>query len=47
MKMLEEASVYAKKQVRLVEMRFQGKDHATLLNYNEALYLKCAVLNVL
>lgn len=47
MKMLEEAAIYTKKQVKLVEMRFQGKDHATLLNYNEALYLKCAVLNVL
>lgn len=47
MKMIEETSIYTKKRVKLVEMRFQGKDHATLLNYNEALYLKCAVLNVL
>ena len=47
MKMIEEASIYTKKRVKLVEMRFQGKDHATLLNYNEALYLKCAVLSVL
>lgn len=32
---------------KLVEYRFQGKDHATLIGTEQSLYLKVAILNVL
>ncbi len=46
-KMIEEASNYSGVKTRLTELRFQGKDHATLLSLDEALYLKVAVLNII
>lgn len=46
-KMIEESTNYSGVKARLVELRFQGKDHANLLSLPEALYLKVAVLNVL
>ena len=46
MKMIEESVVRSKVTGRLVELRFQGRDHATLLNYQEALYLKVGIINV-
>lgn len=47
MKMIEEAVHHSKKMVKLVDLKFQGKDHASLLNMDEALYLKVAVLKVI
>lgn len=47
MKMIEEASSYSGVKTRLMELRFQGKDHAMLLALPESLYLKVAILNVL
>ena len=46
MKMIEEASNYSGVKTRLMELRFQGKDHGMLLALPEALYLKVAILNV-
>ena len=47
MKMIEESSNFSGVKTRLVELRFQGKDHAMLLSLPESLYLKVAILNVL
>lgn len=47
MKMIEESIVRSKLKCKLVEMRMQGKDHAMMINLQEALYLKVAVINVL
>ena len=47
MKMIEESSNFSSVKTRLVELRFQGKDHAMLLSLPESLYLKVAILNVL
>lgn len=46
LQMLQEASADAKKQVQMIEFRTQGKDHPTLLGFEESLYLKCVVLRV-
>jgi 23S rRNA (cytosine1962-C5)-methyltransferase len=35
------------KRVKLVELRAQGKDHASILGYDEGVYLKVAVLYLL
>ena len=47
MRMIEESCNYSGVKTRLVELRFQGKDHAMMTNLTESLYLKVAVLNVL
>ena len=47
MKMLEESIAHSKRICKLVELRMQGKDHAMMMNLQEALYLKVAVINVL
>ncbi len=47
MKMIEESSNFSGVKTRLVELRFQGKDHAMLLSLPESLYLKVAILNVI
>ena len=46
-KMIEESVARSGKQCKLVELRMQGKDHATLMNLQESLYLKVAVICVL
>ncbi len=46
LQMLQDASADAKKQVQMIEFRTQGKDHPTLLGFEESLYLKCVVLRV-
>lgn len=46
-KMIAESANYSNKEVKLMELRFQGKDHAALLSLGEALYLKVAILKVL
>lgn len=45
--MLKESVSASGVDARLVELRTQGKDHATLIGTDEALYLKVAVLHVL
>ncbi len=47
MKMIEESSSFSGVKTRLMELRFQGKDHAMLLSLPESLYLKVAILNVI
>lgn len=47
MKMIEEAVRNSKVKIKLVEIKFQGKDHASLINMNESLYLKVAYLKVM
>lgn len=44
--MLRSAARDAGRQVRLIEMRSQGKDHPVLLSMPETEYLKCAFLEV-
>ncbi len=45
--MLAKASNESGKRVKLVELRTQGKDHASLIGFEESVYLKVAVLYVL
>lgn len=45
--MLAKASNECGKRVKLVELRTQGKDHASLIGFEESVYLKVAVLYVL
>ena len=47
MKMIEESIYRCKLKCKLVELRMQGKDHSTLINLQEGLYLKVAVIKVL
>ena len=47
LKMINEAINHANKKAKLVDLRFQGKDHASLLNMDEALYLKVAVIQIM
>lgn len=42
--MLAEAAKEADATVKLVELRQQGKDHASIIGFEESLYLKVAVL---
>lgn len=47
MKMIEEAVRNSKVKAKLVEIKFQGKDHASLINMTESLYLKVAYIKVM
>lgn len=47
MNMLSESIYESKVKAKLVEMRYQGKDHATLFGTEQSLYLKVAVIKVL
>ena len=42
--MLAQSAREAGKRVKLVELRTQGKDHASLIGFDESIYLKVAVL---
>ena len=44
LQMITESSLRARVKTKLIELRTQAKDHATLLGLDEALYLKVAVL---
>ena len=46
LKMINEAISHANIKAKLINLSFQGKDHASLLNMDEALYLKVAVIQV-
>ncbi len=45
--MVNEAARDAKKRIRLVEFRTQGKDHPILPQAVETKYLKCMILQVM
>lgn len=47
MKMISESIAHAKVEAKLIDLSFQGKDHASLLNMDEALYLKVAIIQVM
>lgn len=47
LEMIKESVLDSKVKGRLVEVRAQGKDHATLIGSDEALYLKVAVVQVM
>jgi len=42
-----DASKDAKKSIRLIEYRTQSKDHPYLIGYNESLYLKCYIFQII
>lgn len=44
--MLKEASIDAKRRIRLLEMRYQSLDHPMLLVTDESTYLKCAIIYI-
>lgn len=46
LQMIKESIVDSKRQVRLLDFKFQSFDHPMLLNVDETVYLKCAVLYV-
>lgn len=45
--MIKDAALDSKRQVRLLDFRFQSIDHPMLLSEEESIYLKCAVLYVI
>lgn len=45
--MIEESVFESKRKCKIVEMRYQGKDHATVVGNDQSLYLKVAVIKVL
>ncbi len=47
MQMIEESIVRSGKNCKLIELRMQGKDHAMMMNLQESLYLKVAVICVM
>lgn len=46
-KMLLEAARDAKRTLRIIESRIQAKDHPVISGYNESLYLKCVIMQVI
>lgn len=47
LEMIKESCAIAGVNAKMVELRTQGKDHATLVGTDEALYLKVAVLHII
>ncbi len=47
LEMIKDSIIEAKVTARMVELRSQGKDHATLIGIDEAMYLKVAIINVI
>ena len=47
LEMIKESVATTGVNVKLVELRTQGKDHATLIGTDEAMYLKVAVLHII
>ena len=46
LEMLADARKDSKRQIQLIDFRIQAPDHPTLLESDEGLYLKCAVLHI-
>lgn len=47
MEVIKSAAIDSKKYLKLIEYRFQAKDHPILIGYDESLYLKCYIFQVL
>ena len=47
LKMINEAAFDVRRRVRIIEIRYQAKDHPVAVNADESLYLKCFILQVL
>lgn len=47
LEMIKESVLFTGVNAQLVELRTQGKDHATLIGTDEALYLKVAILRII
>ncbi|HEX3027634.1 MAG TPA: class I SAM-dependent rRNA methyltransferase [Clostridia bacterium] len=47
LKMLSEASADVRVASRIIEIRYQAKDHPVAVNADESLYLKCVILQIL
>jgi len=47
MQMLQDAALDSRRVVRLIETRYQAKDHPVSINADESLYLKCIALQVI
>ncbi len=46
MQMIKESVFESGVRAKLIELRTQGKDHASFIGYDEGLYLKVAVIKV-
>jgi 23S rRNA (cytosine1962-C5)-methyltransferase len=46
LQMLQESAFDVRRKVRIVEIRYQSKDHPVAINADESLYLKCVILQV-
>jgi 23S rRNA (cytosine1962-C5)-methyltransferase len=46
LQMLQEAAFDLRRKVRIIEIRYQSKDHPIAINADESLYLKCVILQV-
>ena len=46
LEMLADAKKDSHRQIQLIDFRIQAPDHPTLLESDEGLYLKCAVLHI-
>ncbi len=46
MKMLQDAALDSRRNVRITEIRYQAKDHPVSINADESLYLKCIALQI-
>ena len=46
MQMVKESVFESGVRAKLIELRTQGKDHASFIGYDEGLYLKVAVIKV-
>jgi len=47
MKMLKDSARDAERPLHIIEKRVQSKDHPILSGYDESLYLKCVIMQVL
>jgi 23S rRNA (cytosine1962-C5)-methyltransferase len=46
LRMINEAAFDVRRRVRIIEIRYQAKDHPVAVNADESLYLKCVILQV-
>ena len=46
LKMLGEAASDVRRTVRIIEIRYQAKDHPIAVTADESLYLKCVILQI-
>ena len=46
LRMLQESAADVRRQARIIEIRYQAKDHPVAVNADESLYLKCVMVQV-